>query len=134
MKVVRISDIKAEEATSQIFRGKVTRQTITGESEDQEEASAFLTDAFMLAIMLMFVVLVSQFSSVTVPVGLDDSHEATPSGQEGTQALDVTADRVGVDLSPGPSSFGHRSLLGRDRRDDIVFGDDPDQTITVHHR
>ena len=35
MKVVRISDIKAEEATSQIFRGKVTRQSITGESEDQ---------------------------------------------------------------------------------------------------
>jgi multidrug efflux pump subunit AcrB len=40
----------------------------TGESEDQEEASAFLSDAFMIAIMLIFVVLVSQFSSVTVPV------------------------------------------------------------------
>ena len=40
----------------------------TGESEDQEEASAFLSDAFAVAIMLIFVVLVSQFSSVTVPV------------------------------------------------------------------
>ena len=40
----------------------------TGESEDQEEASAFLEDAFSIAIMLIFVVLVSQFSSVTVPL------------------------------------------------------------------
>lgn len=39
----------------------------TGESEDQEEASAFLSDAFLVAILLIFVVLVSQFSSVTVP-------------------------------------------------------------------
>ncbi|MFO7608366.1 MAG: efflux RND transporter permease subunit [Candidatus Krumholzibacteriia bacterium] len=40
----------------------------TGESEDQEEASAFLEDAFSVAVMLIFVVLVSQFSSVTVPL------------------------------------------------------------------
>jgi multidrug efflux pump len=40
----------------------------TGESEDQQEASEFLSNAFMIAIMLIFVVLVSQFSSVTVPV------------------------------------------------------------------
>ena len=40
----------------------------TGESEDQEEASEFIQNAFMIAIMLIFVVLVSQFSSVTVPV------------------------------------------------------------------
>ncbi len=39
----------------------------TGESEDQEEASVFLENAFQIAIMLIFVVLVSQFSSVTVP-------------------------------------------------------------------
>jgi multidrug efflux pump subunit AcrB/uncharacterized membrane protein YhaH (DUF805 family) len=39
----------------------------TGESEDQEEASEFLSNAFLMAIMLIFVVLVSQFSSVTVP-------------------------------------------------------------------
>lgn len=39
----------------------------TGESEDQEEASAFLSDAFFIAVLLIFVVLVSQFGSVTVP-------------------------------------------------------------------
>ena len=39
----------------------------TGESEDQKEASDFLSNAFLIAIMLIFVVLVSQFSSVTVP-------------------------------------------------------------------
>jgi len=40
----------------------------TGESEDQQEAVAFLSDAFMLAVMLIFVVLISQFSSVTTPL------------------------------------------------------------------
>nr|MEE4269488.1 efflux RND transporter permease subunit [Candidatus Krumholzibacteria bacterium] len=39
----------------------------TGESEDQEESMAFLSEAFLIAVMLIFVVLVSQFSSVTVP-------------------------------------------------------------------
>jgi multidrug efflux pump subunit AcrB len=39
----------------------------TGESQDQEEASAFLSDAFLVAILLIFVVLISQFGSVTVP-------------------------------------------------------------------
>ena len=40
----------------------------TGESEDQEEAIAFLSDAFLIAILLIFVVLISQFSSITVPL------------------------------------------------------------------
>jgi len=39
----------------------------TGESEDQEEAIAFLSDAFSIAIMLILVVLVTQFNSVTTP-------------------------------------------------------------------
>jgi multidrug efflux pump len=39
----------------------------TGKSEDEAESSAFLSEAFSVAIMLIFVVLVSQFSSVTVP-------------------------------------------------------------------
>jgi CzcA family heavy metal efflux pump len=39
----------------------------TGESEDQEEASAFLSKAFVVAIMLIFVVLVTQFDSVMIP-------------------------------------------------------------------
>ncbi len=40
----------------------------TGESEDQAEAQAFLSDAFAVAIMLIFVVLISQFGSVTQPL------------------------------------------------------------------
>jgi len=39
----------------------------TGENEDQEEASAFLGKAFGIALLLIFLVLVTQFSSVTVP-------------------------------------------------------------------
>ncbi len=39
----------------------------TGKSEDEEESAAFLSEAFSIAIMLIFVVLVSQFSSITVP-------------------------------------------------------------------
>jgi multidrug efflux pump subunit AcrB len=39
----------------------------TGESEDQAEAEAFLSDAFAIAIMLIFVILITQFGSVTVP-------------------------------------------------------------------
>ena len=35
MKVVKISDIKAQESTSKIFRGKVSIQGIIGESEDE---------------------------------------------------------------------------------------------------
>jgi len=35
MKVVRTTDIKAQESTSKIFRGKVTRQDIIGESKDE---------------------------------------------------------------------------------------------------
>jgi CzcA family heavy metal efflux pump len=41
--------------------------TFTGESEDQEEASAFLERAFVIALMLILVVLITQFDSVTVP-------------------------------------------------------------------
>ena len=40
----------------------------TGESEDQEEAMAFLSDAFVLALMLIFIVLIAQFASVAVPL------------------------------------------------------------------
>ena len=35
MKVVKTSDIKAEESTDKIFRGKVSIQSIIGESEDE---------------------------------------------------------------------------------------------------
>ena len=40
MKVIKISDVEAEEATSQIFRGKVTRQNLFGENEDELRAAA----------------------------------------------------------------------------------------------
>ncbi len=40
----------------------------TGESEDQQEAEAFLSDAFAVAMMLILLVLVSQFGSVTQPL------------------------------------------------------------------
>lgn len=39
----------------------------TGENEDQEESMAFLMEAFTIAIMLIMLVLISQFSSITVP-------------------------------------------------------------------
>ena len=35
MRVVRTSDIKAQESTSKIFRGKVSRQDIIGENNDE---------------------------------------------------------------------------------------------------
>lgn len=38
MKVVKISDVKPKEATGQIFRGKVTRQGLIGESTDEMRA------------------------------------------------------------------------------------------------
>ena len=39
----------------------------TGENEEQEEASAFLTKAFVAAVLLIFLVLVTQFNSVMTP-------------------------------------------------------------------
>ncbi len=39
MKVVRISDIEAEESTNPIFRGKVSVQRLIGESEDELRAA-----------------------------------------------------------------------------------------------
>ena len=38
MKVVRISDIEAQESTDQIFRGKVSIQRLIGESNDELRA------------------------------------------------------------------------------------------------
>ena len=39
MKVVRISDVKAEKATSPIFSGEVSRQDLIGEDEDETRIS-----------------------------------------------------------------------------------------------
>lgn len=43
------------------------RFRFSGETEDQEEAAAFLSRAFGVAVLLVFFVLVAQFSSVTLP-------------------------------------------------------------------
>jgi len=40
----------------------------TGENQDQQESSAFLSRAFLLALLLITLVLVSEFGSVTVPL------------------------------------------------------------------
>ena len=39
MKVVRIGDVEDQEATSQIFRGQVSRQDLIGENEDEMRVS-----------------------------------------------------------------------------------------------
>ncbi len=39
-----------------------------GQNEDEEESKAFLSKAFTIALMLIFVVLITQFDSVTVPL------------------------------------------------------------------
>ncbi|MBD3161062.1 MAG: MMPL family transporter, partial [Candidatus Eisenbacteria bacterium] len=39
----------------------------TGENEEQEKASAFLSDAFAIAIMLILLILITQFTSLLVP-------------------------------------------------------------------
>jgi multidrug efflux pump subunit AcrB len=49
------------------------RITYTGENEDQEEAQAFLSKAFVIALMLILVVLITQFDSITVPVVITTS-------------------------------------------------------------
>jgi len=40
----------------------------TGEQEEQEESSAFLMRAFMLALFMVFLIIVSQFNSLSAPV------------------------------------------------------------------
>jgi multidrug efflux pump subunit AcrB len=45
----------------------------TGESEDQQEAEAFLSKAFTWALILIFIVLISEFDSVTVPLVIMNS-------------------------------------------------------------
>ncbi|MCK4413004.1 MAG: efflux RND transporter permease subunit [Candidatus Eisenbacteria sp.] len=43
------------------------RVDYTGENEDMEEAIEFLSDAFAIAVMAMFLVLITQFTSLTIP-------------------------------------------------------------------
>ena len=41
--------------------------SFTGESEDQAESMAFLSEAFGIALLLVLIVLISQFNSITNP-------------------------------------------------------------------
>ncbi len=54
----RVADLRLPPGNSLSF---------AGESEDEEEAKAFLSDAFGIALMLILIVLITQFTSVTVP-------------------------------------------------------------------
>ena len=42
----------------------------SGETEDQDEASAFLTNAFGLALLLILIVLITQFNSIVLPIAI----------------------------------------------------------------
>lgn len=60
-----LAEVQAELADFPLPNGYTLNYT--GEQEDQKEAEEFLTDAFILAVMLIGIVLISQFSSVTIP-------------------------------------------------------------------
>jgi len=55
----RVSQIDLPEGYSIVYKGQ---------NEDQEESTAFLSKAFLIALMLIFIVLITQFDSVTVPL------------------------------------------------------------------
>lgn len=44
------------------------RMSFTGESEDQDESAAFLSKAFIIAVMIMFLILITQFNSIARPI------------------------------------------------------------------
>ncbi len=79
-RVVTVSAEAAEGANGNALLAEVRRRladlplpegytlSYTGENEDQRESSEFLSKAFLLALLLITLVLVSEFSSVTVPL------------------------------------------------------------------
>ncbi len=60
-----LEKVKAKMADYQLPQGYTI--SFTGQSEEQEEASAFLGKAFGVAILLIFLILVIQFNSVSQP-------------------------------------------------------------------
>ena len=60
-----LTDIRAELVDFELPQGYMI--TYSGEDEDSQEAAAFLKKAFIIAVFLMAMVLVSQFDSVTIP-------------------------------------------------------------------
>jgi multidrug efflux pump subunit AcrB len=59
---------EVQEAVKDLHLPQGYRIAYTGESEDQAEAEEFLSNAFGLAVMLILMVLISQFSSITTPL------------------------------------------------------------------
>ena len=59
---------KAAELLSKVQLPSGYKITFTGESEDQEEAQAFLSKAFVIALCLIFLVLVTLFNSAGQPL------------------------------------------------------------------
>lgn len=60
-----ITDIKTAISATELPRGYSYQ--FTGEQEEQRKASEFLTRAFIGALFLIFIVLVTQFNSITTP-------------------------------------------------------------------
>ena len=61
-----LADVKDRVADIELQRGY--HISFTGQNQEQDEASAFLGRAFMLAIFLIALVLVTQFNSVMKPL------------------------------------------------------------------
>ncbi|MEW6076362.1 MAG: efflux RND transporter permease subunit [Thermodesulfobacteriota bacterium] len=59
--------IQAEKLLSGFALPPGYQLTFTGESEEQEEAGKFLSKAFVVAVLLIFLILVTQFNSVMQP-------------------------------------------------------------------
>jgi len=60
--------MEAEKLLKDIKLPEGYKATFTGEGEAQEEAQAFLSKAFVIALLLIFLILVTQFNSVIQPL------------------------------------------------------------------
>jgi multidrug efflux pump len=59
--------MQAEKLLAQIPLPPGYKITFTGENQDQEESQAFLSKAFAIALLLIFLILVTQFNSISQP-------------------------------------------------------------------
>jgi len=60
--------LQAEELLNQYDLPQGYQITFTGENEEQEDAQAFLSNAFLIAVFLIFLILVTIFNSVSQPL------------------------------------------------------------------
>jgi len=63
-----LAEVIAELEDFEVPSGYAIR--FSGETEDQDEASAFLTNAFGIALLLILIVLISQFNSIMLPIAI----------------------------------------------------------------